>query len=165
MESQSSKKRPWEGIIPDDQQSKRQDRTTATSVVSHSRQASPLPHEAGFYSHDRQILDQRRLPPLSTSSCNPSAESTRSYPAQVSAHAQLPLPSDDPRPRSQSLFNDYQRPDWQDHRHHTGMHSTPARLLSWRTGQTRDSRGLARNSARPISPQLARSFSLLSIPS
>jgi hypothetical protein len=128
MEPQSSRKRPWEGNIPDDQQPKRQDRTAATPIVSHSRQTSPLPHEAGFYPHDRQILDQRRLPPLSTSSCNPSAESTRSYTGQGSTHAQLPLPPDDPRLRSRSLFNVLQRPDWQDHRHHTGMHSTPARL-------------------------------------
>jgi hypothetical protein len=135
MESQSSRKRPWEGINPDDQQNKRQDRTVATLSVSRSRQASPLPHEAGLYFHDRQILDQRRLPPLSTSSCNTSAELTRSY-----------------------LFNVLQRPDWQNDRHHTGMHSTPACLYSWRAGQTRDSRELARDSARPISPNLLDPF-------
>lgn len=158
MESQSSRKRPWEGINPDDQQNKRQDRTVATLSFSRSRQASPLPHEAGLYFHDRQILDQRRLPPLSTSSCNTSAEPTRSYPAEGSTHAQLPLLSDEPRPRSQSLFNVLQRPDWQNDRHHTGMHSTPACLYSWRAGQTRDSRELARDSARPISPNLLDPF-------
>lgn len=122
MESQTSKKRPWDDDSSDHSRFKRRDSTFAAPATSPTRQTSPLPHAAGYYSHDSRILSQRRLPPLYTSSCSNLVGPATSISEQESTHAQHPLLLDHPRPRSQSLFNVFQSPHWQDHELHTGMY-------------------------------------------
>lgn len=119
MESWKGRKRPWEDDSPIDLQFKRRGSTNAAPTVSAFRQPSPLPQRAGYYSRDNRILNQ--LPPLYTSSWNTSVAPTLSHSVQVSGHAQRPALLDIPRPRSQSLFNVFQHPHWQDHERYTGM--------------------------------------------
>lgn len=122
MESQTSKKRPWDDDSSDHSRFKRRDSTFAAPATSPTRQISPLPHAAGYYSHDSRILSQRRLPPLYTSSCSNPVGPATSISEQESTHAQHPLPLDHPRPRSQSLFNVFHNPHWQDYERHAGMY-------------------------------------------
>jgi hypothetical protein len=130
MESQTGRKRPWEGSSSFDFQIKRQDSTIASSAAYSSRYNSPLPHEPSSYSCDGRMLDQRRLPPLripfhsiSTGLPTPGAD-------QLSTHARHPSAVSH-KPRSQSLFNVFQHPHWHDRDIYTGMHAVfSQRVLS-----------------------------------
>ncbi|KAF2823422.1 hypothetical protein CC86DRAFT_67297 [Ophiobolus disseminans] len=115
METWKGRKRPWEDDSPIDSQQKRRGSMNTTLAVNGSRQTSPLPQQAGYYSRDSRTLNQRRLPPLHTSSWITSAEPALTHSGQGSAHAQPAALLDHPRPRSQSLFNVLQHPLWHDH--------------------------------------------------
>jgi hypothetical protein len=121
MEPQPSRKRPWEDDDPTGLPYKRRESILATPTPSIPRQTSPLPHEAGYYSRDSQVLNQRRLPPLYTSSCDTSAELTTYQSAQDPVRARHSSLLYSPRPRSQSLFNVFRHPHWQEDEHYRGM--------------------------------------------
>jgi hypothetical protein len=116
------RKRLWEDDSPIDLQFKRRASTFVTPKASSFRLPSPLPQRAGYYSRDARGLNQRRLPPLYTSSCNPSAAPTTFHLAPLTAQVQPPSLLDSPRPRSQSLFDIFQHPYWQDQERNTGMY-------------------------------------------
>lgn len=118
MDSWTARKRPWEDDSPIDLQLKRRG---SSSTVSAARRPSPLPPRAGYYSRDNQFLSQRRLPPLSTQSCSTSAESSTTRPLHHGPPAQDAALADITRPRSQSLFNVFQHPQWPESQGYSGM--------------------------------------------
>jgi hypothetical protein len=121
MEPRTGRKRPWEDDSPIDMQVKRRGSNFGAPGASPSWPSSPLPHEAGHYSRDNRILNLRRLPPPRTSPRNTLAETTTFHPVQVSTSADRPLRLENPRPRSQSLFDVFRQPGGQDHEHYAGM--------------------------------------------
>jgi hypothetical protein len=124
MESWKGRKRPWEEDSPVDLQLKRRGSTTAAPATFTSRDPSPLPPRTGYYSRDSRTLNQRRLPPLYSASCNTSAASTTTGPDHTALHAhQQSTLVANPRPRSQSLFNVFEHPHSQAHGRYAGMQS------------------------------------------
>ncbi|KAH7079062.1 hypothetical protein BKA63DRAFT_257642 [Paraphoma chrysanthemicola] len=130
MESWKGRKRPWEEDNPIYLQFKRRDSTTTAPTANTSRQPSPLPPRAGYYSRDSRLLNQRRLPPLYQPPCTTTAvpATTGQDQAASQAHQSYTI-AEHPRPRSQSLFNVFEHAHWQDHGHYTERpivhHRTP----------------------------------------
>ena len=152
MEPWKGMKRPWEEDSPIDGHIKRRGSTTAAHA-SASRQPSPLPQRAGYYSRDNRELNQRRLPPLHTSSWGASAETDLSASVQLPVDGRPPAPSDDPRARSQSLFNVLQYPYWQDSAGYTGKNIFPSHEYLARQNEALFSRRTsARHSLSIVSP-------------
>jgi hypothetical protein len=118
MESWAGKKRSRTDEDPKDLQLKRRG---STFTASSSQHPSPLPSRADHHFYDPYFLDQRRLPPLYGPLYSTSAEPL------VASASQYPPPSretafpNEPKPRSQSLFNIFQYPHWRASQPNQGM--------------------------------------------